>query len=91
MKITLKHDQNSVDPSATCTDAQFETTIEALEQEYTTEIKKTFPHAQIDFSRGDFCGKSIEISGVDLPALYDVEDEVQAICEGVYEKGNFWS
>lgn len=30
MKITIKHDQNSIDPNATCSDEQFESVIDSL-------------------------------------------------------------
>lgn len=90
MKITIKHDQNSIDHNATCSDEQFESVIDSLENEYEREIKKAYPNAEIDFERGDYCGKSIIITDTGLDDPCDDEDEIQRICELVYETGNFW-
>jgi len=90
MKITIKHDQNSIDPNATCSDEQFVSVIESLETEYEREIKKAYPSAEIDFERGDYCGKSIIITDAGPEDPSDEEDEIQRICELVYETGNFW-
>ncbi len=86
VEITIRHDQNSIDPGATCSDEQFERDIDSLENEYRREIKNVFPDAEVDFERGDYCGASISIKGLDD----EDEREVQSICETVYETGNFW-
>jgi len=91
MKITIKHSQDSVDPSASYSDDQFEEVINSLEGEYAREIKKVYPDAKIDFERGDYCGKSIIVSDTGIEDPSDDEDEIQRICESVYETGNFWA
>ena len=90
MNITITHDQNSIDPSATYSDDQFIEVQSSLESEYLKNLKKEFPDAEIDFCHGDSGGKDIAVTGTGLNYPYDIEDEVQRICESVFETGNFW-
>ena len=90
MKITISHDQASIDPSATYTDEQFEDVKSALETEYETAIKSEYPDAEIDFSGTDTT-YSIRITDNDLNDNHQTEHHVQIICERVFETGNFWA
>ena len=49
MKITVYHNQNTIDPAAIYSDEDFAEVIESLEAEYKKEFLKEFPHAEIDF------------------------------------------
>ncbi len=90
MKITISHDQDSIDPSATYTDEQFGDVRDSLETEYTNALKKEFPEAEIEFIHGnDTRSIRVEETGMDDPS--DIEDDVQRICELVFETGNFWA
>ena len=89
MKITIQHNQNSVDPGETCSDEQFESVIDSLEREYESAMRKSYPEAEIEFERTDCCGAGIIVTGIDDP-IGDDRDEIQRICELVYETGNFW-
>jgi hypothetical protein len=90
MKITIKHDQSSIDPNTTYSDEQFESVIDSLEREYESEIRKSYPEAEIEFERGDYCGAGIIVTDTGLDDPSDDQDEIQRICELVYETGNFW-
>ena len=87
MKITIYHNQNTIDPSATYSDDSFPAVMASLEAEYTREILKAFPEAEVKFVHEDNT-HSHTISG--LPQE-DEGYEVQHIMETVYETGNFWS
>jgi hypothetical protein len=90
MKITITHDQSSIDPSATCSDEQFEQVRQALEAEYELAILAEYPNAEIEFAvSSDTYAIRVTESGMDDPS--DIEDNVQRICECVYETGNFWT
>lgn len=91
MTITIKHNQNSIDPSATYTDEQFEEVIDSLETEYERELKKAFPQVEVEFERSDYCGKAITVSDAELDDQSEIEDNAQRICELVFETGLFWS
>jgi hypothetical protein len=90
MKIIMRHDQSSIDPSGIYSDEDFETVIERLEDACEHEIKKSYPDAEIEFERSDWCGKEIEVrhQGINDPS--DDEDEISAIVEKVFETGAFW-
>ena len=90
MKITISHDQSSIDPSATYTDEQFPAVREALESEYTAALTKAFPDAEIEFSNSSDT-YSIRVTDTGLEDPREIEDEVQGICESVFETGNFWA
>jgi len=90
MKITISHDQDSIDPSATYTDEQFEDVKAALETEYETAIKAEYPDAEIDFTGTDTT-YSIRVTDNDLNDNCETEDNVQSIRERVFETGNFWA
>ena len=89
MKITIYHDQNSIDPSATCTDEQFESVIDSLENEYEKAILSEYPDADIEFKRQDWL-RSFDLTDVDGEDYYETEDDIQRILEDVYAAGMFW-
>lgn len=89
MKITISHDQSSIDPSATYSDEQFQAVREALESEYTAALTKAFPEAEMEF-RSSSDTYSIRVTDTGLDDSCEIEDEVQGICESVFETGNFW-
>jgi hypothetical protein len=88
MKITIYHNQNTIDPSATYSDDSFPAVMASLEAEYTREILKAFPEAEVEFVHEDSTHGHV-ISG--LERQEDEGYEVQHIMETVYEAGNFWS
>lgn len=90
MKITISHDQDSIDPSATYSNEQFEEVRESLETEYKSALKKEFPEAEVEFIHGNDT-RSIRVEGAGADDPSDIEDEVQRICELVFETGNFWA
>jgi hypothetical protein len=89
MKITIRHDQQSIDPSATYTDEQFAQVKKSLEREYTTALIAQYPDAEIEFEESAHT-KSIIVktSGLDDPS--EIEDNIQRITETVFETGLFW-
>jgi hypothetical protein len=90
MKITISHDQDSIDPSATYSDEQFADVRKALEAEYEKAIHAEYPEAEIDFSGTDTtCAIRVTGTGMDDPS--GIEDNVQGICERVFETGSFWA
>jgi len=89
MKITIRHDQNSIDPNATYTDEQFAQVKTSLEREYTKAILAEYPDAEIEFEEStDTKSIIVKISGLDDPS--EIEDNIQRIAETVFETGNFW-
>jgi len=89
MKIIIRHDQNSIDPSATCTDDQFPQIKSALEREYTKAILSEYPDADIDFEdSNDTHWLVVKNSGLDDPS--EIHFNIQRITETVFETGLFW-
>jgi hypothetical protein len=89
MKITIRHDQNSIDPSATYTDEQFPEVKKSLEREYTKAILAEYPDAEIEFEEStDTKSIVVKTSGLDDPS--EIEDNIQRITETVFETGIFW-
>lgn len=89
MKIIIRHDQSSIDPSATYTDEQFPQVKESLEREYTKAIIAEYPDAEIEFEDStDYKSIVVKSSGLDDPS--EIEDNIQRICETVFETGLFW-
>ena len=89
LKITISHDQDSIDPSATYADEQFEEVRAALEAEYETAILAEYPEAEIDFGGTDTT-YAIRVTGTGMDDSSEIEDNVQHICETVFETGKFW-
>lgn len=89
MKITITHDQFSIDPSATYSEEQFHAVREALESEYSSALSEAFPDADIEFLDGSDV-YSIRVTETGLEDPREIETEVQSICERVFETGNFW-
>jgi len=89
MKITIRHDQNSIDPSATYTEEQFAQVKDSLEREYTKALLAEYPDADIEFEEStDTNAIVIKNSGLDDPS--EIEDNIQRITETVFETGLFW-
>lgn len=89
MKITIYHSQSDIDPSATVSDEQFPSVLDALESEYRKALLEEFPDADIYFEDMSPASCSFRISGLDDPR--DAEDIIQRIIEDVYSTGNFWA
>ena len=89
MKITIRHDQSSIDPSATYTEGQFAQVKESLKREYTKAILGEYPDAEIEFEEStDTKSIVVKTSGLDDPS--EIEDNIQRITEAVFETGLFW-
>lgn len=86
MNIIIRHDETSVDPSATYTAEQFEQVITALEAEYEKALRAEYPDADIEFERRDDTYSLVVRGTEDQEVQYDV----QRILETVFETGNFW-
>ena len=89
MKITISHDQDTIDPSSTYSDDQFVEVKAALESEYETAILKGYPDAEVDCSGTDTT-YSIRVTETGMDDPSDIETDIQRICELVFETGNFW-
>lgn len=89
MKITITHDQSSIDPAATYSDEQFPAVRDALEADYTAALTAAFPTAEIEFRNGSDT-YSIRVTETGRDDSSEIKDEVQSICESVFEVGNFW-
>jgi len=89
MKITIRHDQSSIDPSATYTDEQFSEVKESLEREYTKALLAKYPDAEVEFEDStDTKSIVVKTSGLDDPS--EIEDNIQRITATVFETGMFW-
>jgi hypothetical protein len=86
MKITISHNQSTIDPSATVTDEAFPSVLADLERQYTKALLKEFPDAEIVFLNGDDT-HAIKVSDDDDGHL---GFEVQRITEDVFATGTFW-
>ena len=84
MKITINHDQSSIDPSAVYSDELYAEVVARLESEYTKALSKAYPEAEIEFGNDTTYG--VRVTSADR----DVEYDVQTICESVFENGLFW-
>lgn len=89
MKITIRHDQSSIDPSATYTDEQFAQVKDSLEREYTKSLLAQYPDAEIEFEDSRDT-KSIVVKTAGLDDPIEIEDNIQRITETVFEAGIFW-
>lgn len=89
MKLTIRHDQSSIDPSATYTDEQFAQVKKSLEREYTKALLAEYPDAEIEFEESTDT-KSIVVKTSSLDDPSEIEDNIQRICETVFETGLFW-
>jgi len=89
MKITIRHDQSSIDPSATYTDEQFGEVKESLEREYTKALLAEYPDADIEFEDSSHT-KSIVVKTAGLDDPSEIEDNILRITETVDEAGLFW-
>jgi hypothetical protein len=89
MKITISHTQDSIDPSATYTDEQFEEVLKNLESEYEKAILAAYPGVNINFNGSDSTYE-IRVTETGMEDPSEIEASVQDICEWVFETGNFW-
>lgn len=89
MKIIIRHDQNSIDPSASYTDAQFAEVKKSLEREYTKALLAEYPEAEIEFEDStDTNCLVVKDDGLDDPS--EIHFNIQRITETVFETGLFW-
>ena len=89
MKITISHTQESIDPSATYSDEQFVEIRNALETEYEKAILIEYPEAEIDFS-GTNTTYAVRVTETGMDDPSKIEEDVQHICETVFEIGTFF-
>jgi hypothetical protein len=90
MKITIRHNHSSIDPSATCTEEQFARVKKSLERDYTKSIIAEYPDAdaEIEFEEStDTKSIVVKTSGLDDPS--EIEDNIQRITETVFETGQY--
>ena len=92
MKITIRHDQSSIDPSATYTDEQFPEVLAALETQYREAILAAYPDAEIEFedSTDTNCLVVKNSNAESFADQQEIEDNIQRITETVFETGLFW-
>ena len=90
MKITIIHDQLTIDPFATYNEADFAEVQKRLKTEYERAIKAEYPDAEIEFDHNLSTTYSIKVTGMGLDDPNDVISDIQRICEGVFETGLFW-
>lgn len=91
MKITIRHDQSSIDPSATYADEQFPEVLAALETQYREAILAEYPDADIQFEDSTDTCLIVENSNAEsFEQQQEIEDNIQRILETVFEAGNFW-
>ncbi len=92
MKITINHDQCSIDPSGTYPDRDFQLVKAAYEKELEVEISKAFPKAEIVFVCGGSRCIKVEFPEhwVEPMEIWEFEDEITNIVADVYATGNFW-
>jgi hypothetical protein len=89
MQITISHTQESIDPSATYSDEQFVEIRNALETEYEKAILAEYPEAEIDFN-GTNTTYAVRVTGTGMDDPSRIEEDVQHICETVFEIGTFF-
>jgi hypothetical protein len=89
MKITISHTQSSIDPSGTYSDEEFPAVRKALESEYEAALLAVYPDAEIEFVDADTT-YSIRVTGTGLDDPREIEENVQNLCERIFETGNFW-
>jgi hypothetical protein len=89
MKITIRHDQSSIDQLATYTAEQFEEVKERLENEYAKAIFAEYPEAEIQFedSTDTHC---LVVKNTGLYDPSEIHFNIQRITEEVFETGLFW-
>ena len=89
MKIKIRHDQSSIDPSATYTDEQFAEVKKSLEREYTKAIIAEYPDAEIEFEDSSDTN-CLVVKDAGFDDLSEIKDNIQRITETVFETGIFW-
>ena len=91
MKITLWHDQYSLDPNGTVPEEEIDSVMNRVEELYQAALLKEWPEAEVDFRREDTLRDSIEVDGVDWETYDEVVWEASLILSAVYEAGEFWN
>ena len=89
IRITISHDQSSIDPSAIYTNDQFVTVRDSLEAAYTAAILAKFPASEIEFDHSNDSKIEVFAVGSDEPQDHTRFD-IQRICEEVFATGLFW-
>jgi hypothetical protein len=87
MKITISHDQSTIDPSGAYNEADFAEVQKRLETEYERAIKAEYPDAEIEFDDKLY---PIRITGTGVDDPREIQADIQRICEEVFETGLFW-
>lgn len=93
MKITITHDQSTIDPSGTYSDEDFQPVKAAYEKELKNALLNAYPNAEIEFVDGNntYCVRvDPGIHGADPGVLFGMEDEITHIISDIYATGNFW-
>ncbi len=90
MKITIIHHQSTIDPSNSYNEADFADVQKHLEIEYERAIRAEYPDAEIEFDHNINTTYSIRVTDTGLDDPREIEDDIQRICEGVFEAGLFW-
>tara|TARA_R110000796_G_scaffold173868_1_gene290835 strand:- start:22610 stop:22888 length:279 start_codon:yes stop_codon:yes gene_type:complete len=91
MKITISHDQASIDPSGIYSDADFATVKAALEDLYRKALLDEYPSAEIDFSGTDSTyAVKVEELADNYAQNYIHEAFVNVTLSEVFEDGAFW-
>jgi hypothetical protein len=84
MNITIKHNQDTLDPSQTMNPEQFSEFLTQLEASITKEILKKYPDAEIRFSPENYIETGVEISGVSEDPE-QIRYEIEDICSHQFE------
>ena len=90
MKITISHDQDSIDPATTYSDEQFPAVQKSLESAYEKAIHAEYPDAEIEFTSPHNPMYGIRVNGTGLDDPSEIEFRLQEITESVFSTGNFW-
>jgi hypothetical protein len=88
MKITIRHNQSTIDPNATVSDADFPRVKASLEAAYTVAIQSEYPGAEVQFEDSDDF-RCLVVEDADDDYI-DIEHDVQRTLEIVYDTGLFW-
>jgi len=89
MKVTISSDQESIDPTATCSEKEFAQVKAALDVEYEAAILKEYPDAEVDCGGYDTT-YAIRVTETGLEDPRALQEDIQRICEEVFETGMFW-
>jgi len=95
--IKIHNTEDGFDPSGELTPEQYDENLTAFECAVRDEIVVNYPDAEVEFFRdGDYGapvgGLSVDtaLSSVGYPEEWELESDIQRICETVWETGLFW-